>query len=492
MKLPALSQQHTALVRAHKKPHFAFFMEQGTGKAYVGLAEAEVLHEQGLIDALIVIAPNGVQRNWLSREAPKLLSTPHIALLWTGATTKKFAREVENFMAPNPKALRIAAFNIEAFQQSGSRAEKLLTRLLKSLRCYLVLDESSTIKNPSAACTRNLIRIGRAAAFRRIMTGTPITQSPLNFYSQFKFLGDGLLGFKDWVPFKSYFAEWRQRQIPDRRPNARPDDVRTFPELVRYRNLSQLKARADAHSFTILKKDCLDLPPKVYEERPVTLTPEQRALYTATKKDLIVRLQNDDRMTLAHAFTRLTRLSQIAGGFLKADEEDEPRAIPGGNPKIEALVQYVEELPAEKKVIVWARYRAELNAIADALGRSRCALYWGETDEQARHESVDAFQSADGLRFFVGNPKSGKYGLTLTAAHHMFYFSCDYSAEARWQSEDRSHRIGQDESLAIVDCYALGTIDERIRAILRERKNVADIFNGSKRSMIDWLENEEN
>lgn len=466
-------------------------MEQGTGKAYVGLAEAEALHAAGAIDALVVVAPNGVHLNWTRREAPKLLSTPFLALEWTGADTQKWQRTATTFVNTRTPALRILAFNVEAFSQRGSRAERFLVAVLKRLRCLMAIDESSVIKNFSGvARTRNMIRIGRGAAHRAIFTGTPVTQSPLNLYSQFDFLQPGLLGFTQFTPFKAHYAEWRLRVVPSRKKGALPGTKQEFYELVKYRNLTELKARVDAHAYTVTKRECLDLPPKVYEERLVLPTPQQRAIYAAARKEFLVELGRG-RMTIAHVMTRTLRLAQITGGHVRADEDDEALPIPGGNPKLDSLLQLVEELPAGEKLIVWARFLPELRAIADALGRHRCALYWGEVGQEERSENIDAFMTSAECRFFVGNPKSGKYGFTLTAASHVAYFSNDFSAEARWQSEDRAHRIGQTESVTYYDLLIPNTIDGKILRVLRERASMADLFKGDAAAIARWLTEEE-
>lgn len=481
MKLAPLAQQRTALDRARNKPYFAFFMEQGTGKAYVGLAEAEQLFTENKIDLLVVVAPNGVQRNWLSREAPKLLSVPFTTLLWQPAATLTFQRTATAFAVLNPRThLKIFAVNVEAFSRKKSRAELFTLNLMKRLRTLLILDESSVIKNLSTARTRNVLHLRDAAPYRRIETGTPVTQSPLNFFPQFEFLRPGLLGFTQYVPFKSFYAVWRDRQLPSNKKGAPPGTKVQFKELVRFRNLPHLKAKVDQHSYTVRKADCLDLPPKVYQEFALDMSPEQAALYAAARKQFIVELaQSKERMTIAHAFTRLTRLSQITGGFQKSDSEDEAQPIPGENPKISALQQYIEELPAEKKVVIWARFTPELRAIRDALGAAHCALYWGEIDQQSRHENVDRFQDPTGpARFFVGNAACGKFGLTLTAASHVLYFSNSFSADARWQSEDRCHRIGQSESVTYTDLTCHNTVDTRILKILLARADLAAAFKG--------------
>jgi SNF2 family DNA or RNA helicase len=491
MKLPALFQQTTALTRSYKQEAFGFFMEQGTGKTYVELAEAEALFLDRLIDQIAIIAPSGVHLNWALREVPKLVSVPHVVLVWTPNHTKRFIAEANAYaLCKGSPRLRIIVLNVEAFSMKKSKAEVFLKRLMKLLRTLLAVDESSTIKNSSQR-TKNIIRVGRDAIYRRLLTGTPITQSPLNAYWQFEFLGSGLLGFDTFTAFKAHYGEWRERTMLSNNPAARAlGKMVTFKELIRYRNLGELKRLIDSHSFTITKKECLDLPDKIYDERLVQLTDRQREIYETAKQDLLLIL-DDGTITIAHAFTRLTRLSQIAGGFIKYDDATEPVAIEGANPKVQSLLQYVEEVDERQKIIVWARYSAELRAIADALGRRNCALYWGETDGVAKSENIDKFMTDPACRFFVGNPKSGKFGFTLTVASTVVYFSNDYSAEARWQSEDRVHRIGQTEKVTYTDLTAINTVDRKILRILREHRSMADMFKGDQAAMRRWLTEED-
>lgn len=519
MKLPPLVQQSVALSRSNLSPYFAFFMEQGTGKTYVALAEAEQLFELNLIDLAVIIAPSGVQRNWLEREIPKHLSIPYETLLWQPNHTQAYTKECSQFAnRPNSstyKWLRIMAFNVEGFSAKRSKAEIFLRALIKKFaaRVLFIVDESSSIKNlTKASRTRHIVSIGRmlqkidpitgaevGAGYKRILTGTPATQSPFDFYAQAHFLRAGLLGFTEYTPFKAYYAEWVQKTIHNPHPTPRnPGSTRTYPELVQFRNLGILKAAVDKFSYTVTKKDCLDLPAKIYEQRLVEMTPAQSKIYTEVLTRLIVQINRDEKMTIAHAFTKLTRLSQILGGFYKPDDTSEARPIdpdtvlPSGkrisnNAKIISLLQYADELAPDKKLIVWARYTEELRAIARALGRNCCALYFGDIDGEERNDNIDRFVEDRDCRYFVGNPKSGKYGFTLTVASHVLYFSNDYSAEARWQSEDRTHRIGQTESVTYTDLTVPNSIDQRMLSILATRKSMADFFKGERAAMVRWL-----
>lgn len=475
MKLPPLPHQAQAFMAACERQAFAHFMEQGTGKTYVALAEAEHLWNADKITALVVIAPNGVHRNWLTEEVPKFLSVPHRDLTWRATDSKAFAAELSSFTrhASSEECLLILAFNVEAFSMKGSKAEVFLRAFMRAQPTLLVLDESSTIKNPTAQRTKHLLKLSKEAPYRRILTGTPVTQSPFNLYAQFKFLGDDLLGFTNFSAFKSHYGVWRERILnqPDGAPAQR------FQELVRYRRLDDLRERVAPHSFRVTKAEAAPhLPEKTYLRRPVTLTPVQRRLYNLAKRSALDAIEcTDGTLTLTHALTRMTRLAQMCGGFVQWDEAKEPAPIEGPNPKLQALQSLLEDLPEEVKVVIWARYVPELKAIKALLGAT-AELFTGEVASDDRMAALQRFRSERSVQYLVANPKIGKWGFTLTEASHVIYFSNDFSAESRWQSEDRVHRIGQSLPVTIHDIVATETLDERILHELRDRRDVADLF----------------
>jgi SNF2 family DNA or RNA helicase len=476
MKTPLRKHQLAALQSARLRPLFAYFMEQGTGKTRVVLDEVETLHGQGQIQALVVVALNGVHLNWGRIEIPKHLSTEPEVLTWTGKRTKAFQQEAAALLQPGPQ-LKVLLVNVEAFSQRTNEALKLVAQVLARFRCMFVVDESSTIKSPSATRTKVLCKIAEPAAFRRILTGTPVTQGPLDLYAQFRFLAPGLLGFSTYTAFKAHYSEWREE---------RTRDGKKYPVLVRYRNLEELKRKVAANSFEVMKRDCLDLPDKEYVTRFVQPTDTQRILYENVKRHILSELA-DGTLTVRHAFTKLTRLLQITGGHVQLDNMPDPRPVGERNPKIEALLQLVEQLPQEAKVIVWARFRAELHQIVAELGPRNCACYWGDVEGELRATGVDRFQTDPAARFFVGSPRAAGFGLTLTAASHVVYFSNDFSLEARLQSEDRAHRIGQVNKVTYHDLVMTDTIDEKVLKVLRDKKDLADFFKQDRNELMRWL-----
>jgi hypothetical protein len=494
LKPPAMQHQSAATAAALEHfrivgAYFAWLMEQGTGKTRTIIDTAEALFLAQIIEALLVVAPNGVHRNWIDNELPKHCGIPYRAATWQSNMKAVERRAVESVLDPSFSGLRIIAMNMEAFSLKQGKAILFARRFLNAYRVLFPLDESSGIKNPCNR-TRNLVALALFAHVRGIATGTHITESPIDAYYQFQFLSPGVLGFTTLTTFKAHYAEWRQTYVGHKNKDGTP---KPFNELVRYRNLDQLKRAIDKHSFQIRKAECLDLPPKVYVKRPVEMTAEQAALYLSVKTQIITWLrENAETITITHALTRLVRLAQIAGGFYTADEassEERGAPIAGKNPKIESMCELIEETPG--KIIIFARFLPELRALRDRFikeGYGGVASYWGEisTDERARGYASFQKDPTSECRFFLSN-KTGAKGLDLSVANQQFYYSNEWSGELRSQSSDRPHRIGQTNKCTYTDFLAVDTIDYPTLYSLRNKKELADAFNGGVEQIIAWM-----
>jgi len=306
------------------------------------------------------------------------------------------------------------------------------------------------------------MKISNLAKYRRIMTGSPVTKSPLDLFSQVEFLGPWLLEQSNFYAFRARYAIIQQRSVGSH----------SFQHVLGYQRLDELTAILREFSTRILKDDCLDLPEKLYTKRTVAMTPEQLKAYVEMKRSAITFFENNP-MTAASVLTQMTRLHQITCGHVKTDD-GEVRSLK--NNRIKELLQVLEE--TDGKVIIWAVYRHDIQTIekeiANEYGKTSVASYYGDTKDSIRQSIVDDFMVADSdLRFFVGNPKTGGYGLTLTSSHTVVYYSNDYSLEVRMQSEDRAHRIGQKDKVTYVDLIAEGTIDEKIVKALNSKIDLA-------------------
>lgn len=445
---------------------FAIFWEQGTGKTKLILDTAAWLWERGRIDGMLIVAPNGVHSNWINREIPIHLPerVPAVCFNWTGTTSKKSQRQ----MATTASAeFGVFAINVEAF--SSPRGAKAAREFLMSGRRLMIVDESTRIKTPGAKRTKAIIRLSSLAPFRRILTGTPITQSPLDLYAQMLFLNPAILGFSSYYAFKHYYAVWEQK--------IDGNSGHKYERIVQFVHLDELIATLEPVSSRITKSECLDLPDKIYKTRPVVLSKEQRALYKSMSEQLMLEIEGEQILATI-TLTKILRLRQITGGFVPVENGNKSAVpIPGTNPKIDALLETIEESAGEK-MIVWAVFRAEIQKIGQILkkefGQSSVMEYHGGVSRSDRNKSIDLFQSDPNVRFFVGTPQSGGMGLTLTAAETVVYFSTDWKLEDRLQSEDRNHRIGQRKNVLYVDLIADDTIDVDVVESLRRKKSLAD------------------
>jgi len=460
-KTQPFDHQRKAFYMSRGKEAFALLMEQGTGKTKVIIDNAAYLYGQGKISALVVIAPNGVHRNWLNKEIPQHM--PHWcqykSVHYYAGMTKQWKEYFEDTMGA-PDVLRVFAFNVEGFV--SDKAVNLMKRILLANDVLLVVDESSRIKRPGAKRTKTITNFAKQAKYRRIMTGTPVTKGPEDVYSQFKFLDPYILGYDSFYSFRARYCVmggFENKQI------------------VSYQNVDELTKNIEGHSFRVLKKDCLDLPEKIYQREYVELSPKQRKLYEQLRKEFVTEL-GDETLTASEAITRMLRLQQILCGWFPTEDKVVP--IDEKNPRMEALKELLANI--QSKVIIWARFKADLRAIQDMLGNSAVA-YHGDISNDDRAMAVKRFQEDDSIRYFIGQPQSGGIGLTLTAADYAIYYSNSFDLETRLQSEDRCHRIGTTNNVTYIDLEAPKTIDTKIIKALREKKNLADVVTKDPMSM---------
>ena len=466
--------QWETVVQTWEKRAWAFFLEMGTGKSKILIDTAVLLSLHRGLDAVLIVAPKGTYANWVNQEIPKHWGDRLVTMrLWNPATTKQNTESLKRFLF-SPGHPRILVMNTEALstKKGVGYAEKFLKSAQKPL---MAVDESTAIKNPSARRTKAAIKLGRLAHWTRIMTGSPVTKSPLDLYSQCEFLGAKMLGSSSFYTFRNRYAVMVRRNMGGR----------TFNEITGYRNVDKLNTRLDQFSTRILKDECLDLPEKVYTRREVELTIEQRRHYDALKTFALTVLEGDT-LTAPAIITQLLRLHQVVCGHLPIPDTDRVEDIP--NHRVSTLLDVVEETSG--KVIIWANYRHDIKAVSAALAKAHgprsVATYYGDTSVDDRQIAVERFQDPDDeLRFFVGQGRTGGYGLTLTAANTVVYYSNSYDLEVRLQSEDRAHRIGQQKSVTYVDLISPGTVDQKIVEALRSKIDIATEVHGD--TVREWL-----
>lgn len=455
------AHQAAYLQRFWSEPVAALFADMGTGKSYMLINNAALLYDKGKINGLLIVAPKGVYRNWYDTEIPKHMPS-HVVYrmaIWAASPRKAELQALDRLFEVS-EDLKILIMNVEAF--STARGTAFAKRFLLVHNALMAVDESTTIKTPGSARSKNTEKVGLGARYKRIMTGSPVTRSPMDLYQQCEFLSPNCLNMHSYYAFQARYAVIVERQLASH----------SFKQIVGYRRLDELKEKLDRFSFRVKKEECLDLPDKLYVKREVDLTDEQSKAYSDMKAIALAQV-GSGMVSTVNALTQIMRLHQIVCGHVKLDDGTMAH-LPSN--RIKELMSVVEE--TDGKIIIWATYRPDIEAIKLALqkdyGMECVGTYYGDTDQDERQRVLADFQDPEKpLRFFVGNPSTGGYGLTLTAANTVVYFSNSFDLEKRLQSEDRAHRIGQTKNVTYVDLIAPGTVDEKIVKALRDKIDIA-------------------
>jgi len=470
------AHQLTALEKSWEKEVYAYFMEMGTGKSKVLIDNISMLYDKGKINGALIIAPKGVYQNWYNSEIPTHL-VDHIdkkMVLWQAMINKTQARKLDTLFKTGEE-LHILIMNVEAF--STKKGVDFAHKFLSCHNALIAIDESTTIKNPGAKRTKNILGLAKHSKYRRILTGSPVTKSPLDLYTQCYFLSPWLLDHSSFYTFKNRYAVMRTANFGGR----------SVQIVVGYRNLGELSEKLKNFSYRVLKDDCLDLPKKTFMKRIVQLSDEQKKVYSQMKQTALAFL-NGKAATTATVMTQLMRLHQITCGHFTSD--DGTTQVLKNN-RIEELIDLLHEVHG--KVVIWAHYRHDIETIVEHIkkefntGVDNCVMtYYGNTSVEDRQKAIKEIQDPDSpVRFLVGTPQTGGYGITLTAASTMIYYSNGYDLEKRQQSEARIDRIGQTKPMTYVDIIAEDTVDERIVKALRKKINIASQVMGEE--LKDWI-----
>lgn len=480
-----MKHQLEALRRSNGREFYAYLMEQGTGKTWTVMADAERAYASGQIEGLVVVAPKGVHTNWARREIPEHMSVPCIVRVWRAGMGKWERDSMDDLLRPRKRGeqppLRILCVNIDSINtQEGFEFVKRFLRCVKSM---WALDESSRIKNPDSKRTIRILRLRPLAAMVRIMSGTPITKAPMDIFSQFEFMESGLLGTTSYRSFTAEYAElvdpkesYAMQKLIEKHPRMAHAQIvaRNEDGTPKFRNLDKLQKLIAPHAYRVLKKDCLDLPDKIYKSVYFELEPKQARAYKLMKDRLRIQL-DDGTIDTVQALAGLVKLQQITSGYVVRPDDQGMIFISEDNkdnPRLSLLMDTLEDI--EGKVIIWARFRPELDIIAQALKKAghEFVEYHGGVNAKKREEAIDRFQKGT-ARFFLGQQQSGGIGLTLTAASTVIYYSNSFDYEVRAQSEDRAHRIGTKVNVVYIDLVAQDTIDEPIARSLQRKAGMA-------------------
>jgi hypothetical protein len=465
------------------------FPSGNTGKTRLALESAEELYKAGSIDALFVLAPPGLHTNWIKYEIPPHLEIEHsmIAFQSSKAKTKKHIRECHAILNNDAGTFPILTMSYPGLKTAAGK--KLAKQFLTKHRCLFVCDESNRIKTPSAKITRTVLAASDYADYKRTLCGTPITNTPFDIYTQFRFLDKNFwantpYGLGSFQAFKQMFGIWVKGY------NGKTD--REFDQCVGFKNLEILSKLVKEMSSRVLKEDVLDLPEKLYSYAGFEMTPKQWRIYKELEDDFMTEI-NGEFVFTPLAITRLLRLQQVANGYLPTGDENEMHMIEDKNPRLKALEQITQDLP--HKTIIWARFIKDIDLIQEMLNstasKTGCgeAVRWdGTVQEDQREENKYRFKTEpiDKVQFMLATPDSMSEGHTLNEALTTIYYSNSFKMKDRHQSEDRNHRAGQKNHVNYVDIVADNTKDVDIINSLRKKfDNASTVVDGKIR---DWLQ----
>mgnify|MGYP003113731301 CR=1 FL=1 len=472
-KTKPFAHQLKALEISHNKEVFAYFMEMGTGKSKVLIDNVSMLYDAGKINGVLIVAPKGVYKNWADSEIPTHM-VDHIdkkVVVWQSLINEKQQKKLSTLFETG-EDLHVLIMNVEAL--STKKGIDFAKKFLSCHKALTAIDESTTIKNPSAKRTKNILTLSDLSKYRRILTGSPVTKSPLDLYTQCKFLDPWLLGEQSYYSFRVRYAMMRTANF----------NGRSVQIVVGYRNLSELTEKIKPFSYRCLKDDCLDLPDKTYMKRIVQLTDEQDKIYKQMKQQALATL-NGKMLTTKNVVTQLMRLQQITSGHFTSDD-GEIQIVK--NNRIKELTNILDEISG--KVVIWAHWRYDIKTIVEHLkkeyGDNSVVTYYGNTSDEDRQKAIREIQNPNSkVRFIVGTPQTAGFGITLTGASTMIYYSNGYDLEKRQQSEARIDRIGQTKNMTYIDIICEKTVDERIVKALRRKVNIATEIMGEE--LKEWI-----
>jgi len=440
--------------------YFALFMEMGTGKTKSTLDTTAVLAARGKVEGLVVVAPKGIMSTWVEEELPKNLSGPYVVYSWDGRTSKKSDQEFSLFLAA--KKLAVFVVNVEAFQRANDTLVQRLKAFVTARRCIVAVDESSFIKSPDAIRARKLVAFGKLVPYRMILTGTEIVNSPLDLYMQMKFLNPSFWGSMTFFLFRARYAI-----LVDEYGSG----GKIHKKVVGFQRMPELMDRVSRHCFRALKKDCLDLPPEIYQDVIVELSPAQEKVYSSLKRSLAA-LVGDTLVTAANKMALFTKFRQVTGGSIITDSGIE--VIEARPAKLEAILADLAD--TDEQAVIWAAFTHEIDMLVCELAPLGTAVaFHGDISDRDREAGKLAFQRGK-ARFFVANPQAAGFGLNLQNCHLDYTYSPVLSPAQTWQAWARTHRPGQTESVVHKKLAVKGTVDQRVWELLAVKTDIREKF----------------
>jgi SNF2 family DNA or RNA helicase len=431
--------------------YFALFWEMGTGKTKEAI---DVLrykcYLEKRVQRVLVVCPKIATHNWQNEFMVHSAMVEHVEIL--EGTKKQRIEKLRN------KTKSIFIINFEG-------VVTIYKELLQKWD-MIIIDESQRIKNYKANQSKAVVQLGTLARFRLILSGTPILNSPIDVFNQYLFLDHGKTFGTNFFAFRNYFFNRTDIQMG---PN------RSFPKFsIRNELFNEMHRKIMGIADNRKKKECLDLPDKVYQTLELEMTKEQAKAYEDMRKDLITIYKEDPEqvMIAGTAATKIIRLRQISSGYMKLDETDQEVRL-DKNPKMLAVKELLEDLTQEHKIIIWACFRNNIKLLQKELEKYNPAVIYGDTKD--KYGEQDKFKEDGTCRVMIANPQSAGLAINLVEADYAIYFSQGFDLEHRAQSEDRCHRSGSErhDKITYIDFIFPKSIDGIILNALKSKKKMA-------------------
>lgn len=424
----------------------ALLMEQGTGKTLSAICIAGYRYTRKEVQRLLVIAPLSVTSVWKD-EFSKIATFPYDI-----KTPVEMKKDLPNFFGHFQEGcLQVIIINYES-------SWRVLEALLKWKPQMIIADESQKIKNGRAKQSKALHKLGDQASYKLILSGTPITQGPLDTWSQYRFLNPTVFGRK-FLRFRDQYAIMGGYM---------------GYQVTGYKNLPELAEKAHSIAYRVTKAEALDLPEQVDQIIKVKLEPEAADLYKKMEEDFIIKFSEDESATAPIILTQLLRLQQITGGFIPVDETGLMKNL--SMAKLEMVADILEDLPSKKKVVIFARFTAEIEALKQVMGVLKRKFVTISGDTKDRAAAVKSFQEDPAITILISQIQTGGLGITLTASDTVIFYSTTFSFADYEQAKARIHRIGQAHSVTYIHILVEDSVDEDILKILKSKGNMAKLI----------------
>jgi len=425
----------------------ALLMDMGLGKSLTSIAIAGQLYQENKIERVLVVCPTSIISVW-EKEFVKFADYDYYVESIVGSTMSKRKEKLKSLC--HKKGLQVAVINYEA-----------TWRMEKELNVYkpdiIICDESQKIKNPSAAQSKTLHRLGVKAKYKIILTGTPVQNSPMDVFSQWKFLDPNIFGV-------SFYAFRNRYAVMGGYYNH---------QIIKFKNMDELTSKAHSVSYRITKGEALDLPEQIFLNRYCELEKEARKVYDTVMKESYAELM-DGEITATNILTKLMRLSQIAGGHVK---DDEGRMQVISKAKLNELKDIMEDviIDNKKKLVVFARFIPEIESIKQLADEMKVEYSYitGEIKTDDRGVMCDNFQNNENVKLFIAQIQTAGLGITLTAADTAVFYSLDFNYANYSQAIARTHRIGQKNTCTYINLISTETVDEKIIKALESKEDIA-------------------